>query len=120
MKRNNRGRQIFSYFLLAVGAFIFILPYFYMIVASTQDNAQIIGGGVNFKFGDSFMDNLHWLLERYDYVRVIINSIIIAVVSTPSDSSIVSVTGVSSAVSSTDGISSADTNSSGAVQLPST
>ena len=51
MKRNNRGRQIFSYFLLAVGAFIFILPYFYMIVASTQDNAQIIGGGVNFKFG---------------------------------------------------------------------
>ncbi|HJA65395.1 MAG TPA: carbohydrate ABC transporter permease [Candidatus Mediterraneibacter cottocaccae] len=82
MKRNNRGRQIFSYFLLAVGAFIFILPYFYMIVASTQDNAQIIGGGVNFKFGDSFMDNLHWLLERYDYVRVIINSIIIAVVST--------------------------------------
>ncbi|MFQ9511137.1 MAG: hypothetical protein ACLRZ7_09545, partial [Lachnospiraceae bacterium] len=82
MNKNNRNKKIFSYFLLVVGAFIFILPYLYMMVASTQSNAQILGGGVNFKIGSSFMDNLEWLLERFDYPRVIINSIIIAVIST--------------------------------------
>lgn len=82
MNKNNRNKKIFSYFLLIIGAVIFILPYIYMIVSSTQSNAQILSGGVNFKIGSSFMDNLKWLLNRFNYLRIILNSLIIAVIST--------------------------------------
>lgn len=71
-----------TYIILLFGAFIFLVPYFYIIVASTQDNAQILSGGINFKFGSHLAANWKSILSRYNYPLILWNSTVISVAST--------------------------------------
>ncbi|WP_438761956.1 carbohydrate ABC transporter permease [Enterococcus sp. AZ194] len=82
MNKGSNKRKIFSYLLLVVGAFIFLLPYFYMMVASTQSNEQILSGGINFKIGSMLAKNWQAIMDRYNYPLIIFNSLFIAVIST--------------------------------------
>lgn len=82
MNKAKRNSKIFRYMLLLIGAFIFLLPYFYMLVASTQSNAQILSGGINFNIGKMLGENWKAIMTRYNYPLVIFNSLVIAVIST--------------------------------------
>ncbi|MGM0124778.1 lactose/L-arabinose transport system permease [Enterococcus sp. AZ194] len=83
MKNNRRtANKIFLYLIIILGAIVFLIPYVYMIFASTQNNEMIIGGGLNFKFGSSLVDNWNALMSRFDYGRVLFNSLFIACAST--------------------------------------
>lgn len=82
MNKRKRINLIWTYLILFLGAIIFLMPYFYMMVASTQDNAQILGGGVDFKFAGHLVENWKAIMRQYDYPLAIFNSLVIAVVST--------------------------------------
>ncbi|MGF2168839.1 carbohydrate ABC transporter permease [Enterococcus casseliflavus] len=82
MSKEKKVNRLFTYLLLVLGALIFLMPYFYMLVASTQSNTEIVGGGVNFRFGDQLIKNWQALMARYNYPLVLWNSLVIAVLST--------------------------------------
>ncbi|WZU01750.1 hypothetical protein MGH68_01005 [Erysipelothrix sp. D19-032] len=62
------------YFVLICGVVVFALPYLYMIISSTQTNEVILGTTLNFKFGPHFGANIGEVQEKYDYVRVLMNT----------------------------------------------
>lgn len=70
------------YFVLICGVVVFALPYLFMIVSSTQTNEVILGTTLNFKFGPHFGANIGEVQEKYDYVRVLMNTAIITIVGT--------------------------------------
>lgn len=82
VSKEKKVNRLFTYLLLVLGALIFLMPYFYMLVASTQSNTEIVGGGVNFRFGDQLIKNWQALMARYNYPLVLWNSLVIAVLST--------------------------------------
>lgn len=82
MNKDNKKRQLYSYALLAAGALVFLIPYLYMLVASTQSNEQILSGGVNFKIGAALAENWRYIMDHYNYPLIIFNSLVIAVIST--------------------------------------
>ncbi len=82
MSKEKKVNRLFTYLLLVLGALIFLMPYFYMLVASTQSNTEIVGGGVDFRFGDQLIKNWQALMARYNYPLVLWNSLVIAVLST--------------------------------------
>lgn len=81
MKRK-RITQVFIYLALLIGAVVFILPYAYMLITSTQTNAEIFAPKLNFKPGSHFIDNITYVQETYNYTRILINSIFITVTGT--------------------------------------
>lgn len=81
MKRK-RIAQVFVYLALLIGAVVFILPYVYMLITSTQTNAEIFAPKLNFKPGSHFIDNITYVQETYNYTRILINSIFITVTGT--------------------------------------
>jgi multiple sugar transport system permease protein len=65
IKRVNRiASHVVAYGILAVGAFIMLLPFYYMLVFATHSNADILSVPPPSWFGTHAMDNLHDLLER--------------------------------------------------------
>lgn len=82
MNKKGKSQKKSTYVLLAVGAIIFLLPYAYMLVASTQSNEQILSGGINFKIGSMLAKNWQSIMARYNYPLIIFNSLVIAIIST--------------------------------------
>lgn len=80
--RNKRKSIVLFYSVLILGAFVFLVPYIYMVVSSTQTTEIILGKKLNFSFGAHFQENLHYIQERYDYLLIIGNSLLITVVGT--------------------------------------
>ena len=80
MKR--KLNPLLIYFVLLIGLVIFALPYVYMLIASTQSNDVILGEKINFTIGPHFLRNIKEVQEKYDYIRVLINSGIITFVGT--------------------------------------
>lgn len=70
------------YIVLIIGVLAFSIPYLYMIVSSTQNNAAIVGTELNFSFGPYFFENLKEVNDKYNYGRVLMNSLIITVIGT--------------------------------------
>lgn len=70
------------YVVLLIGLVVFALPYVYIIISSTQVNNVILGRTLNFKFGPHFKDNITEIHEKYNYIRVIINSATITFIGT--------------------------------------
>ncbi|WP_261806013.1 carbohydrate ABC transporter permease [Lapidilactobacillus luobeiensis] len=75
-------RPTIIYLVLIVGLVVFALPYVYMIIAATQNNATILGEKINFTPGPYFMKNLKEIQEKYNYVKVLWNSAFITIVGT--------------------------------------
>lgn len=78
----HKRSKILIYITLAIGLIIFALPYVYMIIASTQSNAVILGEKISFAIGPHFLSNLKEIQGKYDYVRVLLNSLFITFVGT--------------------------------------
>ena len=78
-----KGKRTLSltavYVVLIIGVVAFSIPYIYMIVSSTQNNAAIVGTELNFKFGPYYFQNLKEVNDKYNYVQVLINSLVITV-----------------------------------------
>lgn len=70
------------YFVLIIGLIIFALPYAYMIIASTQNNAMILGQKINLIPSTHFVKNISEIQKKYNYLRVLMNSAIITVIGT--------------------------------------
>lgn len=82
MKNKKRLSLTGIYIVLLIGLIIFALPYVYMIISSTQNNAVILGKELNFKFGPHFWNNLKEVDEKYNYGRVLLNTMIVTVIGT--------------------------------------
>lgn len=82
MSEKNKGSKRVVYIVLLLGVLVFIVPYIYMMIASTQNNEMILSTNINFKLGHYFKENINYLLENYKYVRVLMNSLIVTVVGT--------------------------------------
>lgn len=78
----NKFKPIIIYIVLVFGLVIFALPYVYMVIASTQSNDVILGEKINFTLGPHFIKNIREVQEKYDYIRVLFNSIIITFIGT--------------------------------------
>lgn len=82
MNKNRRKSQLFIYIVLIIGVAVFLLPYVYMIIASTQDNQTILGSTIDFMPGSSLKDNFQHVMSKFDYGLAFFNSIYIAIIST--------------------------------------
>lgn len=67
------------YLVLLIGLVIFALPYVYMLIASTQSNEVILGEKINFTPGPHFLRNISEVQAAYNYIQVLVNSLVITV-----------------------------------------
>lgn len=82
MKTTNRISKILLYFFLGIGVVTFVFPYFYMLIASTQNNGMIIGSSLNLKPSVHFKENMKELIDDYNYVRTMYSSLVTTVIGT--------------------------------------
>lgn len=82
MRNSRRKTYILVYTVLIIGLIIFLTPYLYMIIASTQDNQTILGKGLDFTIGTHLEENWQYITTKFSYVMAFANSIIIAIIST--------------------------------------
>ncbi|NUR25496.1 MAG: carbohydrate ABC transporter permease, partial [Catenulispora sp.] len=68
--------------VLAIGAFISVVPFYWMIVAATHSNDELFHSPPPFVPGGHLIANLKALQESIGFTRVMVNSIGIAVVYT--------------------------------------
>jgi multiple sugar transport system permease protein len=60
----NSTANWFAYSLIAIGAVIMLMPFYYMMIFSTHNNSDILSVPPPSWFGTSFMDNLRDLTQR--------------------------------------------------------
>lgn len=82
MKSKRRLSLTGIYILLIIGLIVFAMPYVYMIISSTQSNSVILGKELNFKFGPHFWTNLMEVQTKYNYTKILMNTMIITVIGT--------------------------------------
>ncbi|WP_125767599.1 carbohydrate ABC transporter permease [Lapidilactobacillus wuchangensis] len=80
MKQNKKHVGI--YICLIIGGILFLIPYIYMLIASTQNNTIILSKTIDFRISKYFGKNMKYLLDNYQYFRVIWNSIVVTVIGT--------------------------------------
>lgn len=71
-----------GYALLAVGAVVSLVPFYWMAVAATHDTSDLFKSPPPFLPGGQLLDNLSRLADEHGFVRVMGNSLGIAVVYT--------------------------------------
>ena len=81
-KRRRRvlGRVAFYFFLLVVLAFT-LFPFLWMVLAAFKTNSQVTDPSQLFIF-EPYFGNFSTIFSRYDFVKPILNSVIVSVVST--------------------------------------
>ncbi|CAN5506249.1 carbohydrate ABC transporter permease [soil metagenome] len=79
-----------AYVLLIVAAAISIVPFLWMLIASTHSTATLFGTPLPVLPGGELWDNLARLQESVNFTRVMLNSVLIAVIYT-AFSSVVSI-----------------------------
>lgn len=97
MREFNRLTSIVLHVVLTALAFLFLIPIFWMIIASTQPNSEIIssppallpGGALeenwndlNNRFIRGTNDDAGFSLDQLGYLRVILNSVVISIIFT--------------------------------------
>jgi lactose/L-arabinose transport system permease protein len=89
MKQQERFQSILLHILLTPLALLFLVPIFWMIIAATLPNSEIISSPPAILPGDALTDNWEDLNNRFEsrqnplgYMRIMINSIVVSVVYT--------------------------------------
>lgn len=88
MKQRERLQSILLHLVLTPLALLFLVPILWMIIAATQPNSEIISSPPALLPGNALAENWEDLNSRFTannslgYIRVMINSIVIAVVYT--------------------------------------
>lgn len=80
--KQSKVKKVILYGLLILGLFIFVVPFIYMTIAATQDNATITAIPPSLKPGGNLRANIDTLQSRYDFVRAFENTVFITVVGT--------------------------------------
>jgi multiple sugar transport system permease protein len=62
--RTEAARGLIGYMVVALGAFIMLMPFFYMMVFATHSNSDILSMPPPSWFGDQLLTNVRDLLER--------------------------------------------------------
>lgn len=73
--------KIFFWLFLIVVLFFTLFPFLWMVLAAFKTNSQITDPTQLFHF-EPYFGNFHTVFERYDFIKPILNSFIVAVVST--------------------------------------
>lgn len=68
--------------LLAAGAVVSLFPFYWMAVAATHSTADLFGSPPPFVPGGQFLENLARLQDEVGFARVVLNSVLIAVIYT--------------------------------------
>ncbi|GAA1965809.1 carbohydrate ABC transporter permease [Catenulispora subtropica] len=75
-------RRLVVFAVLAVGAFISVVPFYWMIVAATHSNDELFHSPPPFVPGGHLITNLKALEESIGFTRVMVNSLAVAVIYT--------------------------------------
>lgn len=77
-----RALRIPVYVILIIAAVVSIVPFLWMVIASTHATSDLFGTPLPVLPGDQLWENLMRLEERVQFSRVMLNSLLIAVVYT--------------------------------------
>lgn len=78
-RRSEKARKYLLYLLLISVALIMLLPFYWMLVLSTQTTSAIYRFPPPFWFGSNFLVNLENMMEIVDFFRVLGNSAFISI-----------------------------------------
>lgn len=76
------GVTVLSYLLLSIGAFLFIFPFYYMIIASFMEQHELISAVPKWLPKRIMWTNYVTLFDQVPYARNLFNSLFVAVVHT--------------------------------------
>lgn len=86
MKNKNRGtiilRKIGLYLALIAGVILSIFPFYWMFIGATNPSGEIFSIPPNLLPGDHFVENFQNLNENVNIIRVMFNSVAIALIFT--------------------------------------
>ncbi len=82
MKSKKRLKSLILHLLLVVGLLIFVLPFIYMIIAATQNNAQITAIPPSLTPSVYGGENITNLQSKYNFTRAFANTLLITIVGT--------------------------------------
>lgn len=81
-------RHLPAYLILTVGSIVSLIPFLWMVIASTHETSALFGTPLPVLPGGELMSNLARLQEETNFGRVIINSLGLAIVYTAFSSTI--------------------------------
>lgn len=81
-KLKDKTIKLILYLILILGVIVTLFPFYYMLVLATKSNTEIFSYPPPVWFGNNFRNNLQTLLNALPFFRNILNSIIVATVST--------------------------------------
>lgn len=84
LRRRSEPVRIFTYIFLGVGALITLYPLYWMLTAATLEESEIFKSPPRLLPGDNFLRNLELLSQSAPFVRALLNSILVAGVTTVS------------------------------------
>ncbi len=64
--------------LLMIVIFIMLYPFIYITIGMTQDAGWAFRNDTEYWFGDQFKNNLFYITAHFDFLRIIMNSLIVA------------------------------------------
>lgn len=82
MVRAKKSKKIGVHVLLVFGLLVFVLPFIYMIIAATQNNAEIMSIPPSLLPSSHASENLTNLQDKYNFTQAFANTMIITVVGT--------------------------------------
>ena len=83
-RRRNEPARLLAYVFLGVGALVTLYPLYWMVTAATLEEAEIFKSPPRFLPGANFLQNLGLLAQAAPYGRALLNSILVASVTTAS------------------------------------
>ncbi|WP_232664874.1 carbohydrate ABC transporter permease [Pseudonocardia sp. TRM90224] len=74
--------KVFGGVLMALGAILTIFPFYWLVVMATNTTADIYKTPPKLTFGPELVANITTMLERIDFFGALLNTVIVAVVTT--------------------------------------
>jgi lactose/L-arabinose transport system permease protein len=79
MTRRRRLQSLLLHLLLTAAALVFLLPIFWLVLSATKPNHEILALPPSFAFGDALAANWAELSRNLPFLRIVGNSVLIAV-----------------------------------------
>ncbi|OBR65315.1 sugar ABC transporter permease [Paenibacillus oryzae] len=76
------GKKIFVHTFLLIGVIFSIFPFYWLVVMSTNETSAIFSFPPRLTFGSYFLTNYNNVMENINFYRALLNTVMIAVVST--------------------------------------
>lgn len=90
-----KTKSVVLHIFLVMGLLVFVMPFVYMIIASTQNNAEIMAVPPLMTPSNHGVENLQNLQTKYDFIRAFGNTLFITVVGTILSTILVTMAGYS-------------------------